>query len=84
VCSVVCALCRVRHRLADAWTLTVDVNEYMDFLASLFERIAAQPLVRHTAHGLWYWRHEKDVTAGSYADDLAARSEQLSKRRAAR
>lgn len=77
-----CVLCRVRHRLADAWTLTVDVNEYMEFLASLFERIAAQPLVRHTAHGLWYWRHEKDVTAGSYADDLAAREEQLSRLRA--
>ena len=58
------------------------MNEYMEFLASLFERIAAQPLVRHTAHGLWYWRHEKDVTAGSYADDLSAREEQLSRLRA--
>ena len=77
----VCALPCTPHRLADAWTLTVDVNEYMEFLASLFERIAAQPLVRHTAHGLWYWRHEKDVTAGSYADDLAAREEQLSRLR---
>ena len=51
--------------LADLWTKTIEPQEYVDFLHTLFLRIA-----KHDDGGtFFFWRQERDVQYGGYQDE---------------
>ena len=47
--------------LADMWTKTIDPHEYVEFLGTLFGRLAKQD-----ADGFYFWRELHEVEYGGY------------------